>query len=68
MIKCSVLLGKFMLALNAGKGDMQMSGKIVVPVTENAELRSSDLVLLSVKNYEQGLIMPLEILNEYVAA
>ncbi len=27
-----------MLALNAGKGDMQMSGKIVVPVSENREL------------------------------
>lgn len=28
-----------MLAQSAGKGDMQMSNKIVVPVTENAELR-----------------------------
>lgn len=33
-----MFLGKFMLARDARKGDMQMSGKIVVPVSENCEL------------------------------
>ncbi len=50
------------------KSQRRFSKEAIYEMESQGKLRSSDLVLLSVKNYEQGLIMPLEILNEYVAA
>lgn len=35
-------------------------------LNNQGKLRSSDLVLQSVKNYQQGLILPIEILNETI--
>ena len=47
------------------KSQQWFSRDAIYSLRRQDKLRSADLVLQSVENYQRGLIMPLEILNEY---
>lgn len=47
------------------KSQRSFSARAIQKLAEQNRLRSPDLVLQAVRNYQAGLIVPLEILNEY---